>query len=200
MSSNPAATAQAAQRDSSPSTASYGKVLRVIGQDLAGFFPRTLEITTNGEIFEAQGQCHPNPFEAVKETFLNRIWRRVARKVSAAAAEETQPPACFARTYNAAEIDRLDRLHSANRGDGSRRADAYSLAERFRTMGAIVDKKHGNLKRLHKEADRLFIEYWDTHGQLQSAKLTTVIFYRNQQHADPRRQNAPTELWEGYDF
>jgi len=67
-------------------------------------------------------------------------------------------------------------------------------------MGAIVDKKNGALKRLHKEADRLFIEYWDAQGQLRSAKLTTVIFYRNQQHTDPRRQNAPTELWEGYDF
>ena len=67
-------------------------------------------------------------------------------------------------------------------------------------MGDIVDKKNGSLKRLHKEADRLFVEYWDAQGQLQSAKLTTVIFYRNQQHADPRRQNAPAELWEGYDF
>lgn len=67
-------------------------------------------------------------------------------------------------------------------------------------MGAIVDKKNGSLKRLHKEADRLFVEYWDTQGQLQSAKLTTVIFYRNHQIVDPRRQNAPAELWEGYDF
>ena len=200
MSSNPAATEKVAQRDSNPATAAYSRVLRVIGQDLAGFFPRTLEITANGEVFEAQGQCHPNPFEAVKESFLNRIWRRVARKASVEAPEETQPPASFARTYDADEIERLDHLYSANRGDGSRRADAYSLSERFRTMGAIVDKKNGSLKRLHKEADRLFIEYWDAQGQLQSAKLTTVIFYRNQQRGDPRRHNTPSELWEGYDF
>jgi len=200
MSSNPAVTQQVAQHDSSPSTESYGKVLRVIGQDLAGFFPRILEITTDGVSFAAQGQCHPNPFEAVKETFLNRIWCRVAHKASATAAQENQPPACFARTYDASEIERLDGLHRANRGEGSRRADAYSLSERFRAMGAIVDKRNGSLKRLHKEADRLSIEYWDTQGQLQSAKLTTVIFYRNQQPADPRRQNAPAELWEGYDF
>ena len=200
MSSNPAATEKVAQRDSNPAAATYGKILRVIGQDIAGFFPRTLEITTDGVSFEAQGQCHPNPFEAVKASFLNRIWRRVARKASTATPQEMPPPACFARTYDADEIDRLDRLHSANRGDGSRRADAYSLSERFRTMGAIVDKKNGSLKRMYKEADRLFIEYWDTQGQLQSAKLTTVIFYRNQQHTDPRRQNAPAELWEGYDF
>ncbi|MBM2806554.1 MAG: hypothetical protein HW419_4447 [Deltaproteobacteria bacterium] len=200
MSSNPAATQQVAQRDSNPAVATYGRILRVIGQDLAGFFPRTLEITTDGVIFEVQGQCHPNPFEAIRETFLNRIWRRVARKASAAAAEELQPPACFARTYDADEIERLDSLYGANREENSRRADAYSLSERLRTMGAIVDKKNGSLKRLHKQADRLFIEYWDPQGQLQSAKLTTVIFYRNQQDVDPRRQNPPPELWEGYDF
>jgi hypothetical protein len=200
MSSNPAATEMVAQRGSNPATPTYGNILRVIGQDIAGFFPRTIEITTNGVSFEAQGQCHPNPFEAVKASFLNRIWRRVAGKPSAAAPEEAQPPVCFARTYDAGEIERLDRLYSANRGENSRRADAYSLPERFRTMGDIVDKKNGSLKRLHKQADRLFVEYWDAQGQLQSAKLTTVIFYRNQQHADPRRQNAPAELWEGYDF
>ena len=200
MSSNPAATENVAQRDSNPATATYGKILRVIGQDIDGFFPRTVEVTTDGVSFEAQGQCHPNPFEAVQASFLNRIWRRVSGKASTAAVEDVQPPACFARTYNAAELERLDRLHCANRGESSRRADAYSLSERFRTMGAIVDKKNGSLKRLHKEADRLFVEYWDQQGQLQSAKLTTVIFYRSQQHTDPRRHNAPAELWEGYDF
>ena len=181
-------------------TANYGKALRVIGQDLAGFFPRTLEIETDGVNFEAHGECHPNPFEAVRETFLNRIWRRMSRKASAAVPAEPQPPARFARSYDAAKIDRLDRLHSADRGENSRRADAYSLSERLRTMGAIVDKKNGRLKRLRKQADRLFIEYWDPQGQLQSTKLTTVIFYRNHQRFDGRRQNAPAELWEGYDF
>ena len=181
-------------------TANYGKALRVIGQDLAGFFPRILEVETDGVNFEAHGECHPNPFEAVRETFLNRIWRSMSGKASAAVAEEPRPPACFARSYDAAEIDRLDRLHSANRGDNSRRADAYSLSERLRTMGAIVDNKNGRLKRLHKQADRLFIEYWDPQGQLQSTKLTTVIFYRNHQGFDGRRQTAPAELWEGYDF
>jgi hypothetical protein len=201
MAPNSAASAgQAVQRDANPSTASYAKVLRVIGQDLATFIPKTLDITANGESFEARGECHPNPFEAVRESFLNRIWRRVAGKPAAAKQADAEPPACFARTYDADEIERLDDIQSANRRGGSRRADAYSLSERFRTMGAIVDKKKGALKRLHKERDRLFIEYWDAQGQLQSAKLTTVIFYRNQQHTYPTRRNAPTELWEGYDF
>jgi hypothetical protein len=172
----------------------------VIGQDLATFFPRTLEITTDGDKFAAQGECHPNPFEAIKEGFLNRIWRRVVRKNVSAVADPAVPPARFARSYGADEIDQLDQLQSANRGETTRRADAYSLPERLRTMGVIIDKKKGRLHRLHKERDRLVIEYWDAQGQLQSAKLTTVIFYRNQQHAGPRHQNTPRELWEGYDF
>ena len=200
MLQNSAPTGTITRHDAVPPAANYGRILRVIGQDLAGFFPRTLEITTDGVIFETKGECHPNPFEAVRDSFLNRIWRRVSHSSRAAVSDPAQPPACFARSYDAAEIDRLDQLSSANRGENSRRADAYSLSERLRTMGAIVDKKNGLLKRLHKQADRLFIEYWDRQGQLQSTKLTTVIFYRNHQGFDGRRQTAPAELWEGYDF
>ena len=199
MSLNPSATAKVVQRDPIPVPMTYSTVLRVIGQDIAGFFPKTLDITTDGVSFEARGQCHPNPFEASKETFLARIWRRVACKTSAATPQEKPPPACFVRTYDAADIERLDRVSRADREEGSRRADAYSLSERFRTMGVIVDKGNGSLKCLHKEADRLLLEYWDAQGQLQCAKLTTVIFYRNQ-HVDPRHHHVPTELWEGYDF
>jgi hypothetical protein len=159
-----------------------------------------LEITTDGTNFEASGECHPNPFEAVRDNFLNRIWRRMSGRNRPAERANEEPPACFSRTYDAAEIDRLDQIYSANRGENTRRADAYSLPERLRTMGAIVDKKKGRLKALHKDRDRLFIEYWDAQDKLQTAKLTTVIFYRNHQHSDPRRHNRPAELWEGYDF
>lgn len=181
-------------------TANYGRALRVIGQDLAVLFPRVLDVETDGIDFKAHGECHPNPFEAVKESFLNRIWRRMFHKSPEAPTQPPPPAACFARNYDAAEIERLDRLNSAQREENSRRADVYSLSERLRTMGAIVDKKNGRLKRLHKEADRLFVEYWDQKGELQSAKLTTVIFYRNQQRFGRQRHNAPAELWEGYDF
>src|SRR5262245_66494070 len=97
---SPNSGTQVAQRESSPATASYAKVLRVIGQDLASFFPKNVEIVTAGEAFEARGQCHPNPFEAVKKSFLDRIWRRVAGTAPAAITPETPPPAPFARTYD----------------------------------------------------------------------------------------------------
>ncbi|HYA29369.1 MAG TPA: hypothetical protein VEI95_11175, partial [Acidobacteriota bacterium] len=154
----------------------YAKTFRVIGQELAALFPRVLEIETDGVNFAARGESHPNPFEAVKQSILRTIWNRLRGKGPASKQVEAQPPpANFTRTYGPEEIDRIDRLNSANRTGTSRRADSYSLAERLRTMGDIVDKKNGRLKRLGKDGDRLFVEYWDQQGQLQTARLTTVI-------------------------
>jgi hypothetical protein len=182
-------------------TVNYGKALRVIGQELAGHFPRVLEITADGASFSVSGECHPNPFEAVKESLLKKAWKTFFSSAEAADSAETSVQATrFSRSYDAAEIDRLDQINRARRTDSFRRADAYSLAERLRTMGAIIDANKGRLKLLRKEADRLSVEYWDPQGELKSAKLTTVIMYRNQKRFDAQRKNSPAELWEGYDF
>jgi hypothetical protein len=107
----------------------------------------------------------------------------------------------FTRTYSPEEIERLDRLYSANRSGHGKRPDNYSLAERLRMMGAIVKSRKGRLKQLRKDGDHFFLEYWDQDGRLQTANLTTVILYRNEQpQLSPDGTDAPKELWEGYDF
>jgi hypothetical protein len=176
---------------------SYATALRVVGQDLAQLFPRVLEIETDGTVFEARGESHPNPFETIPEGFFARAWNKLRGIAPARPAAATTS---FSRRYEPAEIERLDQLNRAHRLDNFRRADIYSLGERLRTMGAIVDGKNGRLKHLRKDADHLVVEYWDRQNQLQSAKLTTVILYRNQQQLDQQRRNGPSELWEGYDF
>ena len=193
------------QTDGAPATSSaaevaqanYALALRVIGQDLSQLFPRVLEIETDGTVFEARGESHPNPFEAVRQSILARAWNKL-RGIEPAQPSATT--ASFSRRYEPAEIERIDQLNRAQRSESFRRADIYSLAERLRTMGAIVDGKNGRLKHLRKDADRLVVEYWDRQNQLQSAKLTTVILYRNQQLLNRQRRSGPAELWEGYDF
>jgi hypothetical protein len=106
----------------------------------------------------------------------------------------------FVRRYSAEEIERLDQMYGARRSPGTRkRPDNYSLAERLRTMGGIVKAKNGRLKRVCKTADQFVAEYWDVDGKLRSAKLTTVIMYRNPTD-DSHNASQPRELWEGYDF
>jgi hypothetical protein len=179
----------------------YGRALRVMGQDLTNLFPKVLEIDTDGTSFEVRGESHPNPFERIKEPFFKKAWNGLFHgKAVADAHSAPSETAAFVRSYNPDEIDRLDRLHSAARTGNLQKADLYSLAERLRIMGAIVDSKNGRFKRLRKEGDRLSVEYWDQAGHLQTAKLTTVIMYRNQRRYELQRRNPPLELWEGYHF
>jgi hypothetical protein len=179
----------------------YGRALRVMGQDLTNLFPKVLEIDTDGMTFEARGESHPNPFDRIKEPVFKKAWNALFHSKAVADSRPTQSePTSFLRSYNSAEIDRLDRLHSAARTGNLQKADMYSLAERLRIMGAIVDSRNGRLKKLRKEGDRLSVEYWDQDGNLQTAKLTTVIMYRNQRRYERQRRNPPSELWEGYHF
>lgn len=179
----------------------YGRALRVMGQDLTNLFPKILEIDTDGVSFEARGESHPNPFERIKEPFFKKAWSGLFHRKAVAESRPTQSqPTLFVRNYDPAEIDRLDRLHSAARTGNLQKADLYSLAERLRIMGAIVDSRNGRFKQLRKEGDRLSVEYWDRDGNLQTAKLTTVIMYRNQRRYKLQRRNPPSELWEGYHF
>lgn len=175
----------------------YAFVLRVIGQDLSQLFPRVIEIDTDGTSFEARGESHPNPFETVRAGLLTQTLNKL-RGIEPEEAAAT--PASFTRRYGPTEIEEIDQLNRAHRSENFRRADIYSLPERLRTLGAMVNAKGGRLKHLHKEADRFVVEYWDGQGQVQTLKLTTVILYRNQRQLDQQRHRGRDELWEGYDF
>lgn len=175
----------------------YAVALRVIGQELTQLFPRVLEIDTDGNSFEARGESHPNPFETIQDGLITRTVKKL-RGIQPA--RSSAAPASFVLRYGPSEIEQIDQLNRTHRSASFRRADIYSLAERLRTLGAIVDAKKGRLKHLHKEADRFVVEYWDSEGQLQTTRLTTVILYRNQEQLDRQRSTGRTELWEGYDF
>lgn len=185
-----------------PAVVDYARALRAIGQDLTDLFPKVLEIETDGVNFEARGESHPNPFQQLRESAFKKLWNKLFGKDAKAQPIAPAPSALiFARAYTLNDIEELDRLYAANRTGQRKRPDAYSLAERLRIMGAIVNSRNGRLKQLRKNADRLFVDYWDQDGKIQTAKLTTVILYRNQQRNDfPGRAPTPKELWEGYDF
>ena len=176
----------------------YSRPLRAIGQDLTDLFPKILVIETDGTNFTARGTSHPNPFHRVRKSAFKNIWQTLTGGLP-----EPDPLALesgaddFQRSYAPADIDRLDQLFSANRTGQVTRPDSYSLPERLRAMGRIVTSRGGRLQRLRKDGDSFFADYWDQKGDLRTAKLTTVILYRNQQQPTG---STPKELWEGYDF
>jgi hypothetical protein len=192
------ADSRSAEAETAPAVIDYSRPLRAIGQDLTGLFPKTLVIEINGDSFEARGESYDNPFQRVHESNVKRLWQRLFSK-AAAVTSASPTDLSFARVYSAEDIERIDALNKTNRSGIQKRADNYSLAERLRTMGSIVNSRKGRLKQLRKEADQFFADYWDPNGKLQTAKLTTVIRYRNEQPLLPH-VHAPKELWEGYDF
>jgi len=196
------ATSNLPGHEPAPAVTDYARALRAIGQDLTDLFPKVLEIDTDGVNFEARGQSHANPFHRVRERRFNKIWNKLIRKDAQAVSITPElTTETFTRTYSPGDIERLDQHYSANRSGEQKKPDNYSLAERLRTMGGIVNARQGRLKQLRKNADRLFADYWDQDGKIQTAKLTTVILYRNQQSQDSQSNAAlPKELWEGYDF
>jgi hypothetical protein len=194
------ATAKAEADEPVHALVDYSRALRAIGQDLADLFPKILEIENDGASFIAHGQSHPNPFHQYRKSTCKNLWRKLIGKKAEAEPITLEPAALsFQRTYAPADIDRLDRLYSGNRTGRLERPDSYSLAERLRVMGGMVNSRQGRLKRLHKNADNLFVEYWNQNGEIQTAKLTTVIMYRNP-HDQLSPGATPEQLWEGYDF
>jgi hypothetical protein len=186
--------------ESTPAVADYARALRAIGQDLTDLFPKILEIDTDGMNFEARGQSHANPFHQVREPSFKRLWNKLFGPDATPERVNSEPAITFTRSYSAEDIERLDRIYSASRSNQNQRPDNYSLAERLRTLGGIVKSRKGRLKQLRKNADHFFVDYWDQDGKIQTAKLTTVILYRNQQQYLSQNGSAPKELWEGYDF
>ena len=185
-----------------PAVTDYARALRAIGQDLTDLFPKVLEIDTDGVNFEARGQSHANPFHRARERRFKKVWNKLVRNDAKAVSISPELiTAKFTRTYTSGDIERLDKHFSADRSGEQKRPDNYSLAERLRTMGSIVNSKKGRLKQLRKNADQLIVDFWDQDGKIQTAKLTTVVLYRNQQSHDSQSNAvAPKELWEGYDF
>lgn len=196
------ATSNLPGHEPAPAVTDYARALRAIGQDLTDLFPKILEIDTDGVNFEARGQSHANPFHRVRERRVKQVWNKLFGKdVKAESITPELTTATFTRAYSPEDIERLDKHYSANRSGQQKRPDNYSLAERLRTMGGIVNSRKGRLKQLRKNADHLFADYWDQDGKIQTAKLTTVIVYRNLQSHDSQSNAAlPKELWEGYDF
>ena len=145
----------------------YARALRAIGQDLADLFPQRVEIEMSGDDFIARGCRRPGALP----------WKN---------SELSQPPATvqdarFARTYNAATIDQLDALGRARRTGSVQLPDLYSLSERLRIIGRIVDEKNGHLVTLCQNMNTITVRYRDPQNELHQEEYSVLKLYKLQQ-------------------
>jgi len=175
----------------------YARALRVIGQDLADLFPENLAIELHGDSFVANGMCTKNRIEennaatawASLKRLSGKLMMEIFRTRSGEPDLEFVP---FSRIYDARDIDRLDIQGTKNR-NSTGMPDIYSLGERLRTIGKVIDAHHGHIVRIFKDLHQVIFEYKDANGAARKEELNNTELYQLQQrYAAERGGTNPT--------
>ncbi len=164
----------------------HARALRVIGQDLAELMPENVAIELDGNSFVAHGLCAKNRIE---DQTPAELLTRVKKLFDKMATAIIGPPTCgpdlefvpFTRTYNVDDIDHLDGQETNRRGNVSALPDIYTLGERLRTIGKVIDAQNGRVLRIFKDLHQIVFEYRDADGQTRKEELNNTELYQLQQ-------------------
>jgi len=162
----------------------YARSLRAIGNDLTELYPEDLEIQLNATEFLVSGVGLTQPPQERIEhgSFIKKGWNRLKGK-------ESKPnlPVVprrgerFSRKYTLYDINRLDEIGLPGRTNNKGKSDIYSLGERLRTVGRIVDDCKGTLVRVVKDRNSMKFEYRDQNGHDHREEYTNLALYKYQQ-------------------
>lgn len=178
----------------------YARALRAIGQDLADLLPDSMTIEPDGDDFIVHGMCNRSRLESRE---MEGGWSGLRKMGAKLRAGIFKPPrgepdldlAPFTRSYNAADVDRLDHEGNRRRFDIGGLPEIYSLGERLRTIGKVIDGHDGRLGRIYKDLHHIVFEYRDRDAQLRKIELDNTQLYRMQRHhASERSESIQLEL------
>jgi len=169
--------------------------LRTIGQDLADLRPEYLEVVYTGQIYIVRGRTWTDQSPA-KKSRARRIFSAF-RKVSKRSAGQARESQWFQRRYTIYEINRLDEQGLIQRKDRPVSPDIYVLGERLRTIGKMIEAKHGQLLRLTLDNKSVAFVYRDLKGMVYNEEHSTPALYRSQQDGNRSRGTGRTrDPWE----
>lgn len=164
----------------------HARALRVIGQDLAALMPENVAIELDGNRFVAHGLCAKTRIEDQTQTApLKKLKKLFGKMAAAIMGPPTRGPDLefvpFTRTYNVDDIDHLDGEGTNRRGNVSDLPDIYTLGERLRTIGKVIDAHNGRIIRIFKDLHQIVFEYQDADGQTRKEELNNTELYQLQQ-------------------
>lgn len=178
----------------------HARALRAIGQDLSDLLPDSMTIEPDGDSFLVHGMCNRARLESQQS---NGGWRNLRKVGAKLRAGIIRPPrgepdldlTPFTRSYNAADIDRLDAHGNQRRFGAAGIPEIYSLAERLRTIGKVIDGHNGRLAKIFKDLHHIIFEYRDGDDQPRKIELDNTQLYRLQRrYTGERSDNIPLEL------
>jgi len=173
----------------------HARALRAIGQDLADLLPDSMTIEPDGDSFLVHGMCNRARLESQQS---NGGWTSLRRMGAMLRAGIIRPPlgepdldlTPFTRSYNAADIDRLDAHGNQRRYGNGGLPEIYSLAERLRTIGKVIDGHNGRLGKIFKDLHHIIFEYRDGDDQPRKVELDNTQLYRLQRRYTSERSDS----------
>jgi hypothetical protein len=162
----------------------HARALRAIGQDLSDLLPESVTIEPEGNDFVAHGMCNRGRLETLESTGWGGL-RKFGAKLRAEilkphAGEPDLDLVPFSRGYNAEGIDHLDKRGNQRRVGAGGIPEIYSLAERLRTIGKVIDSHNGQLVKIYKDLHHIVFEYRDADFNLHKVELDNTELYRLQ--------------------
>lgn len=174
----------------------YARSLRAIGQDLAGLVVESLAIEVDGDEFIVNGLCSKAKSKPLDEKRARTGVKKLVDNVTDIIYRPDRGPEWetvpFSRTYDRNNIGRLDDEGSKHRGNHSDMPDIYTLGERLRTIGKIIDAQNGGFVKIFKHLNRIIFEFRDPDGEGCNQKLSNIEFYRLQQRYAAGRADSNT--------
>ena len=175
----------------------YARALRVIGQDLADLVPENVTIELQDGTFIAQGLCTKSRIDEKNASSLASLKKAFGKMAAAIVRPPIQEPELefvpFTRTYNSDDIDRLDEQATNQRGYTDGMPDIYTLSERLRTIGKVIDARKGRIVRVFKDLHQIVFEYRDAAGQSRKEELDNTELYQLQQRYAAERTGVEAD-------
>ena len=173
----------------------HARALRVIGQDLADLIPENVAIELQGNDFVVHGLCTKNRIEdQTSVELMSRVKRFFVKTAAAVLRPPSRGPDLefvpFTRTYRVEDIERLDEQGINKRRNAGGMPDIYTLGERLRTIGKVIDAHNGRIVRIFKDLHQIMFEYRAADGQLRKEELNNTELYQLQQRYAAERTGA----------
>jgi hypothetical protein len=171
--------------------------LRVIGQDLAELLPLVLNIEVKQDIFIVTGKGLPVPSQAngAGEKIFSKLWRSLIHHDTATALVDWQlKSAPFTRTYSQADLLRSDENHFPERMGIYGLPDIYSLGERLRIVGRLIQAKGGGLVHLSKTLNSVAFQFRTEDGAVYLEEHSADELFRLQRKYYSQRETTNESL------
>ena len=165
----------------------YAQPLRAIGQALEVLNMQDFEVEPVGHDFYIRGNLPSSTNRALlgrgcTTDELRAIWGAMPK-------EDSEDPEGSIRSnlsvlssrielcYTAQDVDRLEEAGRGRRGMARQAAEAYSVSQILRSIGAYLNQKRARLLKLNREVDCVVVEYETTMGSRMKETLAIRDLY-----------------------